>query len=159
MRHRSGKRLHPERHQFKIRGVKEHVRWYYTESKRAIDAVPEALLKPCHEALYVHRFVKPFEGRQVWIYVKFAGAGRQDRGSGGNSGNRGENPNGSGSESTGGEQRSGEWRRVQIGDPHPRLEGLVLHLLDEAGPRWVKPHSARQYANAKHKRARWARRM
>ncbi|PIL29116.1 hypothetical protein GSI_09164 [Ganoderma sinense ZZ0214-1] len=173
----SGKRLHPERHQFKIRGMEERVRWYYTESKRPIDAVPSALLKPRHEALYVHRFCVPFVGWQAWIYVKFATQGQASAGTGTRAtassgaavggtggidsrvGNGGGNGNGNGSEGEG-ERQAGEWRRVEIGDPHPRLEGLVLHMLDEdSGPRWVKPQSARTYASGKHKRARWARNM
>ncbi|KAM5532985.1 hypothetical protein V8D89_013327 [Ganoderma adspersum] len=165
-----GKRLHPERHQFKIRGLEEHVSWYYTQSKRPIDAVPAVLLKPCHEALYVHRFRVPFVGWQAWIYIKYTKAGGQVQasagagagaGAAGSSGSRDGNGGGNQSENQGqaGERQGGEWRRVEIGNPHPRLEGLVLHMLDDDGPRWVKPQSARHYASGKHKRARWARNM
>ena len=148
--------------------MEEHVSWYYTQSKRAIDAVPAVLLKPRHEALYVHRFRVPFVGWQAWIYIKHTNAGGQVQasagagaGAAGNSRSRDGNRGGGNSENVGeaGERQAGEWRRVEIGDPHPRIEGLVLHMLDEDGPRWVKPQSARSYASGKHKRARWARNM
>ncbi|KAI1782835.1 hypothetical protein LXA43DRAFT_1103362 [Ganoderma leucocontextum] len=158
--HRSGKRLHPARRQFKIRNLKEHVRWYYTKSIRPIDAVPADLLKPRHESLYVHRFKVPFVGWQIWIYVKCAEASLRVQAAadaGGNNGNRDGNGNGNGGED--GERQYGEWRRVQIGDAHPRLKGYVLHMLDENEPRWVKEKSARDYASGKHKRARWTKSM
>ncbi|KAJ8496957.1 hypothetical protein ONZ51_g778 [Trametes cubensis] len=45
-----------------------------------------------------------------------------------------------------------EWKRVRVGEAHPRLRGLVLHFLKNGEPRWVRPASLKKYAKDNEKK-------
>ncbi|KAI0752751.1 hypothetical protein C8Q80DRAFT_472904 [Daedaleopsis nitida] len=106
--------LHPKRRQFKIRNTKYHVPWYHTELPGPIKTPPDYLSKK--HSLYVHRHDT---GTQLWMSVHRA-------------------------RDCAGDDDETCWQRVCEGDPHPELDGYVLHMVQDK-PRWVKAASARSY--------------
>ncbi|TBU63499.1 hypothetical protein BD310DRAFT_582551 [Dichomitus squalens] len=158
-----GRRLHPQRRQFKIRNENRHTRWYRTTHAKPIDGPPGHLLKPPHGALYVHQYKVPHVGWQIWMFVKYdaettARDGESRRASVQDGGVEASVNGSRDSDGVQGRERErerghgGEWVRVYPGQPHPELEGYVLHMLDGGEPRWVKALSARQYASTRSKR-------
>ncbi|KAI0332251.1 hypothetical protein GY45DRAFT_1369390 [Cubamyces sp. BRFM 1775] len=132
----------PDFYTFGIRGGKGEVtEWYESHGPRARDAPPGPIRRLAQErganigCLHVHTHE---DGVQAWMLDRAPPSPRRQT-----------LPACSG-------KRTGpklEWRRVHVGEPHPRLRGLVLHFLNNGEPRWVRPASAKKYAKDNKKRA------
>ena len=114
--------------------------WYESHGPRARDAPPGPIRRLVQErgarvgCLHVH---KHDAGAQTWMLDRAAPSARHQK-----------LPAGAG-------KCKGpklEWKRVRVGEAHPRLRGLVLHFLKNGEPRWVRPASLKKYAQDNKKR-------
>ncbi|KAH9854544.1 hypothetical protein C2E23DRAFT_858268 [Lenzites betulinus] len=133
-----------ELHRVKMYSIKrEFMEWYESHGEQAHPAPPapiRKLIASCPHAvrtgrLHLHRHDG---GVQAWMWVVLApeckrGWVKRERG-------------------------EARWVEVEAGETHPRMEGHVLHFLDNGETRWVKELTASQYAAqaGRRKRARAA---